>query len=266
MRKVKLLSRRISLKMFTGIVLPLILVLSLCLPVQAAEPEQQENGGSATGTGTTDWYAGQLDLDPLNLVCINPAGNKTEQLVGYADTQLISDGFEGSFPGSTWALYSSSQYGPFWGRSSYKPYTGSYSAWCAGSSASNNYPANFASFMIAGPFDLSQATSGTLTLYRWIKTQAAAQGDPYSGDSFWTVASTSGPTTNLGGWVTSGQGASWEYRSYDLTNWGTQGNLCGHSSVYLGFVFDSNNDSVTDKGVFVDEVRLTVENPTNRST
>ena len=87
---------------------------------------------------------------------------------------LLTDGFEGSFPGATWQLYHDTAGADVdWGKSSHRKSAGSYSIWCAaGGSASpgpgGNVPVFTNTWVIAGPFDLSGATSGELKFDLWL--------------------------------------------------------------------------------------------------
>jgi hypothetical protein len=77
---------------------------------------------------------------------------------------LLSDSFEGGFPGATWQVSGS----PGWGRTTYSSHSGSYSVWCAGSSLSASggaYANNMNAWMIYGPFSLTDATSANLSFY-----------------------------------------------------------------------------------------------------
>ncbi len=84
-------------------------------------------------------------------------------LTGWQD--LLNDGFEGGFPGSTWTLaVSSGKADAYWGKSNYLAHSGSYSVYCAANGTAavdpaSGYPPNMSGWMIAGPFDLSDATA-----------------------------------------------------------------------------------------------------------
>jgi Zn-dependent metalloprotease len=83
-------------------------------------------------------------------------------------TTVLSDGFEGTFPGS-WTIYdqggaSGTGLGTQWGRSTYRKASGSASAWCAAggttpSPAGGNYKALQDTWMVLGPFPLSSTST-----------------------------------------------------------------------------------------------------------
>jgi hypothetical protein len=164
----------------------------------------------------------------------------------------MSEDFEGDFPGASWELYGD----PTWGRTTYKAHGGSASAYCAagGEQAVNPpgpYPDDMLSWMICGPFDLSQATDAELAFQHWTKTEAGEW------DQFWVVASTNGEdwdgqdwsgdfTATCGGWCA---------ETISLKDFPGLGNLCGQSQVSIGFAF-TTDDSVTDEGTYLDDVVL----------
>ena len=161
-------------------------------------------------------------------------------------TTIMTEDFEGAFPGSKWTLYGD----PTWDDDDYKPHTGGWSGWCAGSAYDPEfyyYPNNMNAWMVYGPFDLSDATDAELNFYDWLKTEA-------NYDYFKYLASIDGGTWYYG-WQVSGNSGGWEYRSFDLTNVPTLGNLCGQPEVWIAFLFTSDG-SITDQGVFIDDVEL----------
>jgi hypothetical protein len=138
---------------------------------------------------------------------------------------LLTDGFEGSFPGSIWQLYHDPNAPDVeWGTSPYEVSAGYYSIWCAGSgsdappASGANVPVNTNSWVIAGPFDLSGATSGELKFDYWLETEADY-------DNFKWLASTNG--TDFGGFRISADTNGFQTRTQDLSDWGSAGNLLG---------------------------------------
>ncbi|HAG08521.1 MAG TPA: hypothetical protein DCK87_03000 [Desulfotomaculum sp.] len=135
-----------------------------------------------------------------------------------------------------------------WGEDDYKPYKGSFSAWCAdiGIEGCNdldpeydNYPDNMDAWMVYGPFDLSDATSAHMTFYHWTKTEAGFY------DGFFYGASSDGK--NFDGLELTGDLTPWRQETISLDEY------CGDSSVWVGFNFYSDA-AVTYKGTFVDEL------------
>ena len=163
-------------------------------------------------------------------------------------TTIMSEDFEGSFPSGLWNVYNN----PTWGKDDYKPLSGAYSAWCArGGSpgldpATNNYANNMNSWMVYGPFDLSDAPAADLSFYLWLQSEQ-------NYDWFYFVASIDGD--NFYGPGISGNSGGWINEILDLTSVPTLGNLCGQPSVWIAFIFQSDN-IITYKGAFVDDIIL----------
>jgi len=166
-------------------------------------------------------------------------------------TTLLSDGFEGNFPGSIWTLWhpSSGAANVDWGKSSYRKSSGSYSIWCAASGGGHTAPYNTYSWAIAGPFDLSSATSGTLSFDVWLSNETQE-------DFFMWMASFDG--SNFSGLQTSDTTSGFSTVSQDLTDWGSAGNVTGHSQVWIAFVYQSNERNRYE-GAYVDNVSLTAD-------
>ncbi len=83
--------------------------------------------------------------------------------------QIETEGFEVDFPGD-WTLYGN----PSWGDVSYRSYSGSKSAYSVGSSVSppGPYPYDANSWLVYGPFDLSDAEDAQVNLQAWINTES----------------------------------------------------------------------------------------------
>jgi len=163
-------------------------------------------------------------------------------------TTMMQEDFEGTFPSGSWSVFGD----PTWNDDDFKPYGGSWSAWCANGCssgldpASSNYPNNMNSWMVYGPFDLSDASDAELLFYYWNESESGS-------DYFKWMASTNG--TTFYGYQVSGNSGGWQYVNFDLTSVPTLGNLCGDSTVWIAFKFDSNS-SITYKGAFVDNIIL----------
>lgn len=166
-------------------------------------------------------------------------------------TTIVSEDFEGSFPGS-WVLQSSGGY--TWGRRTCRPYAGSYSGWGIGggtsgasSSCGMNYPNNANSWMIYGPFSLVGATKGDLSFKLWLNSEL-------NYDFVCRYASIDG--TSFSGTCTSGNTAGWVDKTLDLTNVYTLGNLMGQSNVWVALKFSSDSSNTYAEGGYVDNVVL----------
>ena len=162
---------------------------------------------------------------------------------------VLHEDFPAGWPsaGSKWVFDGNPPCGYAWDKDDYKPYTGGYSAWCAGRSlgqcsdldpAVYYYPNNMNAWMVYGPFDLSDATAARMSFYHWTRTES-------NYDTFFYGTSTDG--NNFYGQELSGDGGGWRQESLSLNE------HCGESSVWIGFRFYSDSD-VAYEGTFVDEV------------
>jgi N-acetylmuramoyl-L-alanine amidase len=168
---------------------------------------------------------------------------------------IKSEGFEGAFPNTGWRVFDSNgatngEY--YWDDTSYTRYAGSWSAWPAKGGANGlnpstyNYANNMRSWMIYGPFSLSEASEANLQFYYRNQSEA-------NYDYFQWLASVDG--TNFYGYQTAGDSNGWRSVTFDLKSVPTLGNLMGRSSVWIAFYFVSDG-SVTQKGPFVDSITL----------
>ena len=142
---------------------------------------------------------------------------------------------------------------PGWGTTTYRAASGSWSAYCAGNSTSapGPYANNMNAWLMAGPFDLSAATSGALMFKVWANTEM--DYDLVKG-----MVSVDG--TNFYGWSGSGNTLGWTDVSLDLNAVPTLGNVCGRSQVWVAFIFRSDASN-TSEGAYVDNVALLASSP-----
>ncbi|HAW50351.1 TPA: hypothetical protein DCX16_05335 [bacterium] len=178
---------------------------------------------------------------------------------------IMEEGFEDrNFPaiGSGWAVYDGNNLtnGEYYFASvDARSYQGQRSAWCVGGGRDgeklnpgvDNYPNNARSWMVYGPFSLSNAVDAKASFHYWLRSEYDPQAGRY--DRFYWAASTDG--RNFYGQGIAGNTDGWRYREFDLTNVVTPGDTVGNSSVWIAFIFISN-DSVTFDGVFVDNVKI----------
>ncbi len=166
-------------------------------------------------------------------------------------TTLLSEGFEGAFPGTTWDLYGDTT----WGTTTHRAHDGSHSAYCAGGgpvavSPPGPYPNEMNAWMVYGPFDLSQAVDAEVVFSYYSITELEY-------DQFWVVASPDGGdwygSAFSGDWVSECGG--WCDDGLSLTDLGDLGNLCGQPEVYIAFVFQSDEDTQYE-GSYVDDITL----------
>ncbi|MBM3157957.1 MAG: hypothetical protein FJ004_11840, partial [Chloroflexi bacterium] len=166
---------------------------------------------------------------------------------GLGDWQVpFYDGFEGSFPGSAWTLYDN----PTWGKMDYRKYAGTYSVYCAaagsaGVSPPGPYPHNMNAWMVAGPFDLSDAVDAYLSFAAWLKTESGY-------DWLYAGVSVNGGTYFYGNRYSGEQSGFYDI---DLKNVNVLGDVRGYRNVYIAFWFQSDS-TVNNEGVYVDEVYL----------
>jgi hypothetical protein len=161
---------------------------------------------------------------------------------------ILSEGFEGSWPGSGWTVtdLSGDGYDRKWGKEDFKPRTGSYSAWPASAgthrvdASVGFYPENMNTRMVYGPFDLSDATAAELHFWLWTEIDAdydwlylgsSANGSSYSEEGTWEGT------------------LDWSEIVIDLSSY------AGDSSVWVRWDFASD-DSVALAGPFVDDVTI----------
>lgn len=162
-------------------------------------------------------------------------------------TVLFAEGFEGEFPGSDWTLDGE----PTWGRTSYKSHSGVWSAYGAGGGSGavappGPYPNDVDTWMIYGPFDLSQATAAQFEFYYW--TELAPTEDRL----FWGVARN---RILMLFWGDDEEETSdgWQHAVYDIGQ--QHPSYLGEPEVWLGFKFESDEADAAE-GVYVDDILL----------
>ena len=201
----------------------------------------------ALATGTSAAASGPMAVTRGELR--RPAGSvATASPVDAAATEkLFAYGFE-TWPGPL-ALWSETNTG--WGRSSYRKTEGTYSAYCAGSriTAPGPYANGMNTWMVLGPFDLSQYDMATLTLDLNFKTgmesDHIAVGVSTDDDLYRTIELWG----DSGGWWID----AFSYLE-DFYGDGTV-DVTGKSKVWIAFIFQSD-ETIVDEGAYVDNVRL----------
>lgn len=167
---------------------------------------------------------------------------------------LLTQGFEGSFPGSTWTLFNQGT-DAGWGKSTRRKSQGNASGWCAQTGAASpapghDVPNNMESWMVAGPFDLTSVSSGSLAFDLFLDTEP--------GDFFYVGASTAYPSFTVLGLDQDTVG--FERFVLDLKTWGSLGDLTGKSQVWFAFLYQTDA-SRTGEGAYLDEILLDVDSP-----
>jgi hypothetical protein len=215
-------------------------------PSDIEQPQLQPDNKSLEAEGLNAPLTGTGELEEGD--GIMPAAADSWYRIRY-------EGFEGLWPNSGWYVadgdgFTNGQV--YWDDDDYKPYRGLWSAWAAKGGANGvdpnyyYYPHNMRSWMVYGPFDLTNSTDAELLFNYWNQSEAGF-------DYFAWAASPNG--TNFYGYQVSGNSIIWRHVNFDLTNVPFIGNLTGDSSVWIAFYFRSDS-TITDDGPFVDEVVL----------
>ncbi len=169
-------------------------------------------------------------------------------------TIVTTQDFEGAFPGSWVVSDDYPGYGEYyWGKRNCRPYAGSYSGWAVGGGANgsslscgSNYPNYARSWMVYGPFSLVGATAAEMRFQLWANTELNYDGVCW-------MASVNG--TDFSGSCLTGT-ASWQERVLNLASVPNLGNLLGRSSVWVAFVFISDESITYSEGAYVDNIVL----------
>ena len=129
-----------------------------------------------------------------------------------------------------------------------------HSVWCAAFGASalpeeNTYPNNCNSWMVCGPIDLS------MTNWSILRFSFCLESELYQ-DYFYWLISIDGQNF-YGEGISGSTDGEWLEQSQDLKNVYQLGDVTGVGNVWIAFVFQSN-DSDTGRGVFLDDISLTI--------
>ncbi len=185
-------------------------------------------------------------------------GSKPQRWVTIMSEDFGDDGAAFSDPrwrvginsGHTNAMWGSIRYYPQYG---VPGLAGGHYAWCAAAGTQagtigHEYPNNMFTYMIFGPFDLSDAVHASLSFkYR--------NDSETSYDFLWWAPSIDGTHFPENGRISGPSGNVWRNVVIELTNWPTLGTLVGRSQVWIAFVFESD---IRDGGygAFIDDVVL----------
>lgn len=175
----------------------------------------------------------------------------------------MSEDFEGQWPSAGWMLtdQSGTDNGEFlWGKRDCHPRGGGFAAWAIGGGAQGGeldcagpYANNTSSWMIYGPFDLSQATAARLTYYFWGESDAST---PCGDNKLFVGSSLDGGQfagfAICGAWFSGTDGNGYHRGELDLTA------QLGQPQVWVAFAM--TRDGTTLKpGFMIDDVALAVE-------
>ncbi len=221
-----------------------LLTAVLNLPALAEPPEP-------AATPSSEVKPGYMFLDTSGIVWDSPI-----QIAASANgwNNIMTEDFEGDFPGAGWRVDENGTGDYKWAKSACRSYGGDYSAWGVGGGVDGGglqcgdyYPNDAYSYMIYGPFDLSNATDAELLFYRWNLTELEQ-------DSLLWSASING--LDFYGGAASGDSDGWKHTSFDLTNVYTLGDVTGQPQVWIGFFFRSSAANNRAEGAYVDDGTL----------
>ena len=179
-----------------------------------------------------------------------------------ATVTIVEEDFEGTFPKGNWQVLDSDgtrngEY--FWDEDDAMAHSGSRSAWVANGGKNGldpdkyNYPDNLQTWMIYGPFDLSDASRAQLSFSYWNLSEMHY-------DFLGWYASPNGK--DFYGYRVSGNSTGWKPTTLDLGSVPVTGSLLGDSSVWIAFRFTSDG-SKNQRGAFVDKIRVQKEEDGN---
>lgn len=170
---------------------------------------------------------------------------------------IKSETFEGAFPNSNWTLYdySSDGYNRLWDDANSRSHNGSWAGWPANGGAdfidpviNPVYPPNMDSWMIYGPFDLSDAATAETVFWLWRQMQATY-------DYLYVGISDNG--VNYLGYLYYGNNSQvYDWALYSVS----MDDYAGDSSVWVAWRFYSNS-SVQYEGPWVDDIVIRKEAP-----
>ncbi len=226
-----------------------LLLLFISSDSQATQPDSNSLNPRPIRIDITTGKVEVLDNEYASKILGNPKPEKPS--VGWVT--ITSEDFEVGFPRPGWITFDdngSTGGSVMWGTDDYVRYGGGYlSAYCARGGANGvnpwtqYYPSLMDSRMIFGPFDLSDATDGSMVFKYWLQCP-----DPYPNytDFFWWGFSND--FQHYVGWQHAGNFSSWLTGQLDLP--------LGENEVWVGFGFISDGGASSMKGVFVDNIIL----------
>ena len=166
---------------------------------------------------------------------------------------LVEDNFENAFPPPTCVVTDATRAGGFeryWGQDSLRASSGTQSMWPARAGANglnpatNNYANTMDSWFVCGPYDFTNAQNLQTRFRRWV------EDIPGNGSDF--VGFVYSTTGNLwDGVLWWGVQPQWVEETFLISQY------AGQPQVWVAFVFRSNGDGVTGKGVWIDDLSIT---------
>jgi hypothetical protein len=206
----------------------------------------------------------RLDSPDISSFSVRPTTITINSASGWQ--KIMAQDFEGTFPPSNCFVddTSSTDGGQYlWGKRNCRAHSGTYSIWAGGGGSAgqnkqcgDSYANNLRTWLICGPFDLSQATDAELQLDFWLDVE---------GDGVNLIDRVAwGASTNFTfhNHRTSGQTGDWTPYNMKLTDVPDLGNLTGQPAVYLDWLFTSDTfNLIPYQGAFADDVALWVYIP-----
>jgi hypothetical protein len=159
---------------------------------------------------------------------------------------LFHEGFEGVFPQSGCVVSDANDDGleRYWGPDSGRPLKGNKAAWPAkgganGMNPGQSYPSGLDSWLVCGPFNLSQADKFIVQYSYWL--------DIFQGDYFFYGVSTNG--TNFDGLLRTGNTGGWVTQREHIFGVGNQ------ITIWLAWAFESQVGG-NKEGMWLDELQV----------
>jgi len=242
-------------KVLTVLLLVSAVTLMVISSVLADPPPPTPSVDSWQPPGPTAEAAHILLENPERLLQAPPV---RVSLVPQAWTNIMTEDFEGVWPGAGWTVFdndgmTNGEY--YWDATSCFDYgaSGDHNAvpHAAGASAMYTcwqpYPVNLQSWMVYGPFSLDTATDAEVLFDLWLASESGH-------DYLWWLASIDG--TSFYGYGETGETGGWVARNFDLTSVYTLGDLTGQDEVWIAFIFTSDSHDTTHFGPWVDNIVL----------
>lgn len=162
-------------------------------------------------------------------------------------TTLMADDFDRHFPNKNWQLLTTPE-STSWRQTTREAISGSYSVGCfAGDQKiKDSTNASSLSWLISGPYDLSQTDYAALDFYASVQT-------PLNSDVFFWGVSVNG--SDYCGIGTLGNSQGWQFVHFSLKEVPIWGDMTGSPQVWLALFFGSRTSEI-DSGVYVDQVRF----------
>ncbi len=209
----------------------------------------------ATRTPGGPWWSLMLPIILLNDPPPQPTATPTRTPMPTGWVTILSETFEGDFPG-VWqvldAIHNNGEH--YWGKRSCRAYEGQFSGWPVGAgelglglACGSQYPNSTTSVMRYGPFSLVGASAAQVSLKAWANME-----NWY--DNLCIYASRNG--VDFYGQCISGHSATWADWGLDLGAVGSLGNLAGEPQVWISIEFVSDEDNNMEEGAYVDNIVL----------